>query len=141
MATQDLSSWTPRSHPPKTTLSGTHVVVESFNFLKHAEGMCNLVFAPDTPQRFRYLFDNPPKTRQDAKNFLQNRAEREPFYAIIDKLSNKIVGNMGLHETNQEHGRTELGVYFGADLARKPGATEAVYLLLKHVFDDLKYRR
>jgi hypothetical protein len=41
-----------------------------------------------------------------------------------------------------EHGAVEIGhIWFGSTLKRTPAATEAIYLLARHVFDDLGYRR
>jgi RimJ/RimL family protein N-acetyltransferase len=41
-----------------------------------------------------------------------------------------------------EHGVIEIGhIWFGAALQRTAGATEAIYLLARHAFDDLGYRR
>jgi RimJ/RimL family protein N-acetyltransferase len=43
---------------------------------------------------------------------------------------------------DQTHGVIETGsIFFGPALARTRGATEAIYLLARHVFDDLGYRR
>jgi RimJ/RimL family protein N-acetyltransferase len=40
------------------------------------------------------------------------------------------------------HRSVEIGdVLFGVGLQRTPAATEAVYLLLRHAFEDMKYRR
>ena len=41
-----------------------------------------------------------------------------------------------------EHGVIEIGnIWFGPELQRTPAATEAIFLLAKHAFDDLGYRR
>ncbi len=41
-----------------------------------------------------------------------------------------------------EHGVIEIGhIWFGTALQRTPAATEAIYLLARHAFDDLGYRR
>ena len=41
-----------------------------------------------------------------------------------------------------EHGVIEIGhIWFGAALQRTPAATEAIYLLARHAFDELGYRR
>jgi hypothetical protein len=41
-----------------------------------------------------------------------------------------------------EHGRIELGhIWFSPALKRTPAATEAIYLLSKHAFENLGYRR
>ncbi len=42
----------------------------------------------------------------------------------------------------QEHGSAEVGfVLFGARLQRTAAATEAMYLMARHLFEDLGYRR
>ena len=41
-----------------------------------------------------------------------------------------------------EHACIEIGhIWFGAPLQRTPGATETIYLLARHAFDDLGNRR
>ena len=41
-----------------------------------------------------------------------------------------------------EHGRIEIGhIWFGAALQRTRAATEAIYLMAAHAFDELGYRR
>ena len=41
-----------------------------------------------------------------------------------------------------EHGCIEIGhIWFGAALQRTPAATETIYLLARHAFDDLGHRR
>jgi RimJ/RimL family protein N-acetyltransferase len=41
-----------------------------------------------------------------------------------------------------EHGSIEIGhIWFGASLRRSSAATEAIYLLAAHAFDELGYRR
>lgn len=136
-----LTCWTPRPYPLQKILEGRFVRIEPINILKHGDGMCDMVFAPDAERRFRYLFANPPKTREEEIAWLEKNEKEEPFYVIIDKSIEKIVGSLGFHNTIQEHGTTELGLYFSDMLARRPGATEAIYLISKFLFDELKYRR
>ena len=41
-----------------------------------------------------------------------------------------------------EHGAIEIGnIWFSPELQRTPAATETIFLLAKHAFDDLGYRR
>lgn len=131
------------SSPWKASFKCHHILIEPFDVSKHSEDLINIFLSFDATQKFRYLFQDPFKTRQEALEHLKNRELRQDafYYAIIDKASNKLVGNAGLNGTAQEHRTTQLGLYFGDDLCRKSGATEAVYLLLKFIFEGLKFRR
>lgn len=69
------------------------------------------------------------------------------FYAIIDAgkntpTSGKPLGYITLMRITPAHLTIEVGnVMFSAALQRTTGATESVYLLIKHAFEDLGYRR
>jgi RimJ/RimL family protein N-acetyltransferase len=53
-----------------------------------------------------------------------------------------VVGMASYIATNPEHGTTEVGyVAHGAAMEQTPAATEAHYLLAKHVFESMRYRR
>jgi RimJ/RimL family protein N-acetyltransferase len=58
-------------------------------------------------------------------------------------VSNAPVAGMACYiGTSMEHGTTEVGyVVHGAAMARSPSSTEAHYLLARHAFDTMKYRR
>lgn len=60
-----------------------------------------------------------------------------------DDLASMQVAGMACYlGTRAEHGTTEVGyVVHGAAMARSPASTEAHYLLARHVFDTMKYRR
>ena len=54
----------------------------------------------------------------------------------------KVAGMASYLATRAEHGSTEVGyVAHGPDMARSPASTEVHYLLAKHAFDNMGYRR
>ena len=58
------------------------------------------------------------------------------------KESGTLEGMVSYMRARPEHGSVEIGcVAFGHRLQRTAAATEAVYLMAKHAFDDLGYRR
>jgi RimJ/RimL family protein N-acetyltransferase len=64
------------------------------------------------------------------------------FYAIIDTASGKAVGWASYLRIDPRAGVIEVGhVYFSHRLRQTPVATEAMYLMMRHVFVDLGYRR
>jgi len=82
----------------------------------------------------------------DAATFSRWLAERadlaDPFgYAVIDP-EGRAVGTVALRNIRPEMRVVEVGhVVYGAPLQGTPLGTEAQYLLARHVFEDLGYRR
>jgi RimJ/RimL family protein N-acetyltransferase len=64
------------------------------------------------------------------------------FHAIIDKSSGKPVGVATFMRIDPPNGVIEVGnINYSPLLQRKPAATEAMYLMMVRVFDELGYRR
>jgi RimJ/RimL family protein N-acetyltransferase len=70
-------------------------------------------------------------------------AQDDPlFHAIIDLTTGKAVGVASLMRIDQAMGVIETGhLNYSPLLQRKPAATEAMFLLMRRVFDELGYRR
>jgi RimJ/RimL family protein N-acetyltransferase len=64
------------------------------------------------------------------------------FYVIRCNRSGKACGQASFLDNNAQNGVTEIGhIWFGPELQRTRGATEALYLMLCYMMDDLGYRR
>ena len=64
------------------------------------------------------------------------------FFAIVDRESGGPSGMCSYLRFTPEHGVIEIGnIWFSLDLQRTRQATEAIFLLAGHVFDELGYRR
>jgi RimJ/RimL family protein N-acetyltransferase len=70
-------------------------------------------------------------------------ASEDPlFFAVVDKATGRAEGRLSLMRFDPAHGVIETGhLLFGPRLGQTRGATEAVYLLARHIFDALGYRR
>ena len=73
--------------------------------------------------------------------FRASAASADPlFFAIVE--GELPVGQASYLRIEPGHGVIEVGhLAFGAALQRTPAATEAIYLLARHAFDELGYRR
>jgi RimJ/RimL family protein N-acetyltransferase len=73
----------------------------------------------------------------------QGRSQRRPlFFTVIDKAGGKVAGRQTLMRIDVANGVIEIGnIYWGPLISRKPGATEAQFLFMKYVFEELGYRR
>jgi RimJ/RimL family protein N-acetyltransferase len=68
------------------------------------------------------------------------RSEDPLFFTVVK--DERPAGMASYLRITPEHGAIEIGhIWFGSTLKRTPAATEAIYLLARHVFDDLGYRR
>ncbi|CAL5868516.1 uncharacterized protein PFLUO_LOCUS2742 [Penicillium psychrofluorescens] len=137
------------SLPSQTVLTGRTVDLETLG-LKHAKDLFNLVGATDAMKTsfWDYMPDG-PYTELEAfeKKITAALASSMFFFAIIDKRSSmptfgKPIGYLTLMRITPEHFTVEVGhVMFSSALQRTTGATEAIYLLARHAFEDLKFRR
>jgi RimJ/RimL family protein N-acetyltransferase len=139
-----LSDWTPRPRPTAKVLAGRWCRLERLDPARHGDSLFEASAAPGSDQRFRYLFDQPPASRDEFEPWLQRAAASEDplFYAVVDAATGRTEGRQTLMRITPEHGVIEIGnILWGPNIARTRIATEAFYLFARHVFDDLGYRR
>ena len=61
---------------------------------------------------------------------------------MIDKASGRVAGRQSFMRIDTANGVIEIGnILWNGLVARKPAATEALYLFARHAFDNLGYRR
>ncbi len=77
-------------------------------------------------------------TVEKEKRMLESLIERAVVFAIIDKESNKLVGNCGLHEISSVHRKAVFGIFIGDKSYWSAGiGTEATKLILDFGFNIL----
>lgn len=140
----DLTNWTPREKPQRIILDGQYVRLEPLDVDRHGDQLYAVSSVADVDQRFRYLFDEPPASREDFTPWLEKSAASTTtmFFAVIDKKTGLVAGRQALMRIEPQYGVIEIGnVYWGPAISRQRGATEAQYLFMQYVFDGLGYRR
>jgi len=91
-----------------------------------------------------YLFEGPFQDHATFDTWLTSAAAgTDPqFQAVVDRVTDRAIGIMSLMRIDPVNGVIEVGnIHFSPLLQRTVPATEAVYLLMRHVFGDLGYRR
>jgi len=139
-------NWTPAKSPERAPLAGTSVRLEPLDPARHGrplfkasheeEGAADLLF--------RHLPYGPFVGFDDFAAWLdQHAASTDPlFFAIVDMETLTPQGMASYLRMAPEHGVIEIGhIWFSPGLQRTRKATEAIYLMSKHAFDDLGYRR
>jgi RimJ/RimL family protein N-acetyltransferase len=139
----DLTHWQPCPVPDQRPLTGRFVRLEALDVARHGDDLWAALQGPD-PALWDYLPYGPFTERAAFDAWLGGNADsRDPlFYAVIDLASGRALGLFSYLRITAQDGSIEIGhVAFGAPMQRTPGATEAVYLLARHAFDELGYRR
>lgn len=63
-------------------------------------------------------------------------------FTVVHKASRRRIGMISIMRVVPAHGTAELGcIWYAPEVQRTPVNTDAVYLLLRHLFDELGYRR
>jgi RimJ/RimL family protein N-acetyltransferase len=123
---------------------GRFVRLEPLDPGVHAEGLFEASTTPDAGERFRFLSDFPPPNRDIFDEWIARAASTvDPMmFVLIDKATDKIGGRQSFMRIDTANGVIEVGnILWTGLVARRPAATEAIYLFARHVFDDLGYRR
>jgi RimJ/RimL family protein N-acetyltransferase len=135
------SGWAPKRKP----LVGTQVRLEPVDVVAHAPSLYALSHArPEDAALWTYLPYGPFADRGEFERWLAERARSEDplFFAVIDEQSGRACGMTSYLNIVPANGSIEIGhIWFAPPLQRTRGATEAIFLMMRHVFDDLGYRR
>lgn len=127
--------------PERMVLEGRHVKIVPLNAAVHAAA---LFAGSKDAELWRYLFNGPYTDEAEFRSWLDGREKSEDplFFTILDAASGAAVGYCSLMRIEPVHRVIEVGnILYLPYLQRTAGATEAMYLLARYVFEELKYRR
>ena len=91
-----------------------------------------------------YLSDGPYRSEADFQAALAKKENgvAAVFLAIVPQTSGKAEGYASYMRMEPAHGVIEVGnILMTPSLQRTTAATEAMYLMARHIFEDLGYRR
>ena len=140
----DLSRWSPRARPARGVLQGRYCRLEPVDAAKHGEDLFEASSVSDAGERFRWLFEYPPRNRAELQPWLDTaQTSEDPLVlAVVDEPTGKAAGRQSFMRIDAANGVIEIGgIYWGPLLSRRPAATEALFLCADHVFGELGYRR
>ncbi len=136
--------WTPAQRPARARLLGSHVLVRPID-PADAEALFAVSHRPDgDPEIWTYLSGGPYESAEQMRRALTAAAGSEdPLYFTLVPVSGASpLGVATYMRITPEHGVIEIGnIWFGRSLKRTIAATEAIYLLARHAFEELGYRR
>jgi RimJ/RimL family protein N-acetyltransferase len=139
-----LVDMAPARRPQRTVLSGRWVTVAPLDPARDEESLFSGMHGPDKQKLWLYLAEGPFPDRQSFRTYLEKRAKSEDplSFAIVHNESGKTLGQAAYMRIVPEHRVIEVGnIFYTPTIARSTEATEAMYLMARHVFEDLGYRR
>jgi len=141
---RDLTGWTGCERPHKKVFEGRYVRLEPLNAIIHGDGLYEAATDGDADERFRWLSETTPKSRDEFQGWLEMvEASEDPMYfAVIDRQTGKVAGRQTMMRMDPANGVAEIGhIHWGPVIQKTPATTEAFYLFASHLFDELGYRR
>lgn len=139
-----IDNWLPRKYPPKAVLKGDFCTVEPIDVAKHGRSLFEANLKAEDGRYWTYLPYGPFTRFVDYEQWLEGTClGNDPqFYAVVNNQSSRSLGVASYLRIQPQVGVIEVGhINFAPELQRTPAATEAMYLLMKNVFETLGYRR
>ncbi|ARP81293.1 GNAT family N-acetyltransferase [Bordetella genomosp. 8] len=139
-----LPGWTPRPRPPATPMQGRFCRIEPLDPARHGDDLYHAYSQAPDGRLWTYLSNEPFPDRAAFDAYLDKAAaSTDPLHhAIVDRATGKAIGSAALMRIDPANGVIEVGhVTYSPLLQRTPHATEAQYLFMKRIFDELGYRR
>ncbi|AAO91398.1 GNAT family N-acetyltransferase [Coxiella burnetii] len=134
----------PLPRPRGAVLAGRYCVLEPLEVNKHAALLFDSLSIDNRGESWTYLpygpFEDGEAFQEWARKLISD--EDVLLYAILNAKTQRPVGVAGYLRINPAHGLIEIGhLHFSTLLRRTPAATEALYLMIRYVFEEIKYRR
>ena len=133
---------TPAKRPGPVTLDGRFCKIEKLDVARHGQSLWRAMKADD--RLWTYMGYGPFRDETSFLDWIEERTVLlDPTsYAVIDKASDRARGIVTLMEIRPAMRVIEIGnIVYAPALQRTSAATEAQYLMARHVFEDLGYRR
>ena len=128
-------------YPNKKFLIGTYTILEPINVTKHADDLFYNFSKDIKGKDWTYMHEGPFKEKKSFIKYLKDK-NNIFFYAIYSKRLKTYCGLASYLRIKPEIGSIEVGyITYAPNLQKTIEATEAMFLMMSNVFDNLGYRR
>ena len=138
-----LHSWKPPSAPARSPIQGALCRLEPLDSERHARSLFEANALDVDRRNWTYLSYGPFDSFAAYRDWLlENAASADPlFFAVVEPEASRALGVCAYMRITPESGSIEVGhLNYSPLLQRRPAATEAMFLMMKHAF-ELGYRR
>jgi RimJ/RimL family protein N-acetyltransferase len=139
-----LEDWKPSRKPERQSMEGRFCRLEPLSRAAHLSAL-HAAFSADREGRiWTYLPYGPFDRESDLGDWVDAMAAQDDplFFAIIEAASGRALGVASYLRITPNVGCIEVGhINFAPALQRSAAASEAMFLMMARVFDELGYRR
>lgn len=139
-----LAGWSPRPRPPRTEMTGRFCRIEPAAPDRHAAALHQASLADREGRNWTYLPYGPFDSEAQYRSWMEKTCLGDDplFHAIVDLRSGAATGLASYLRIEPTIGVIEVGhIHYTPALQGTAAATEAMYLMMRRVFDELGYRR
>lgn len=139
-----VPGWTPRPRPPRSAIEGRLCRVEPIDPGRHAAALHAANLEDADGRMWTYLPYGPFTTLDDYRRWMETACLGDDplFHAVVDGKSGRALGVASYLRIEPAVGVIEVGhIAYSPALQGTASATEAMYLMMRRVFDELGYRR
>jgi RimJ/RimL family protein N-acetyltransferase len=140
----DVPGWKPCPRPPRTAIEGSRCRIEPIDPERHAADVFAANAADAEGAMWTYMNHGPFGDLAEYRAWMDKACFGDDplFHAIVDLADGKAKGLAAYLRIVPGDGVIEVGsIAFAPVLQRTVIATEAMYLMMRRVFDELGYRR
>ncbi|WP_275785195.1 GNAT family N-acetyltransferase [Pararhizobium gei] len=140
---QDLTNWTGCPAPAPVTLEGRYVRIVPYDRTAHLGALWQAFGGLAINARLQYFAQDDFRGVEDFDAWL-TAVQKSGWITevFLDRSSGAVAGMANYMRPDPANGVVEVGgVAHSAAMARSPLSTEVHYLMAKHAFEDLGYRR
>ena len=140
----EVPGWTGAKPPPRKPMAGRLCRIEPLDAGAHLDDLYEAYSRDRDGKLWTYMAMGPFDSRDALRAWMEAATETDDpfFHAIVDLSTDKAVGMGAYMRIQQSVGVIEIGsIAYSPQLQRTPLATEAMFLFMARVFDELGYRR
>lgn len=140
----DVTAWKGADSPSRGPMHGRYCRIASLNPSRHSDALYDAYAADRNGILWTYMSVGPFNSKEEFRAWLEVACASKDtlFFAIIDQTTDCPIGMAAYLRIQPSAGVIEVGhIVYSPRLQRTPIATEAMFLLMKRVFDELGYRR
>lgn len=133
----------PALRPSRVTLRGRYATLVPLT-TEYAEALFHAAHVPEARDLYQYLAEGPFASVEEFRAALEKKQVSEDplFFAILDAETADPVGMCSYLRIEMRYKTIEVGhLVFTPKMQRTRIATDAMYLMAKHAFEDLGFRR
>ena len=137
-----VPDWQPRQRPPQTPMDGQYCRVLSFDPERHARDLYDANSDDAEGRMWSYLPFGPFASFDEYLIAARSWAIKDDWQVHAIQTAGTITGMASYMRIDPPAGSIEVGgIMYAPRLQRTRAATEAMYLMMRRVFDELGYRR